>query len=164
MMHTVSLLTGESILVQPARPDDAALVYKMYQETSGNSIYQRYLRNYRPSYEEIRQMCSLEPHEGMVLLAFRDKSTVIGYAYYVVEEGNTAEPALLITDKYQGMGLGQQILDLLKTEALGHGVEIFHATLDVANERMLHLIRKLAHPFRSEVSFGVREVFIELAA
>ncbi len=157
-------MSPQSVTIRPARPDDAWDVYAMYQKTSRRSLYQRYIRRYQPSLEDVREMCSIHPARGAVLLAFADKHTVAGYAYYMIEsDGLTAEPAMMVTDPFQGMGIGQRLLVALKNQAVLQGVQAFHATLDADNERMMHLIRKMGSPYKSEVSHGIREIYIHLA-
>ncbi|MBZ0310285.1 MAG: hypothetical protein K8I82_29765, partial [Anaerolineae bacterium] len=60
-MQIVSLHNGVPITIRPARYDDAALLHTMYQRTSRSSLYQRYLRSYQPSLQDIREVCSLPP-------------------------------------------------------------------------------------------------------
>lgn len=165
-MRIVSLHTGVPVTIRPARYDDAALLNTMYQRTSRSSLYQRYLRSYQPSLQEIREVCSLSADEGAVFVAALNSSTIIGYGYYIIEptqSPRTAEPALLITDPYQGLGLGSFLLQAMYDQALLQKVDFFHATIDAMNERIMHLIRKSGRPFKSEVSYGMRDIFIQLA-
>lgn len=165
MMRIAALHNGVPVTIRPARYDDAVLVNAMYQRTSRSSLYQRYIRSYQPTLAEIREMCSLTPDEGAVFVASLNSSTIIGYGYYVFEHEltpSTAEPALLVTDQYQGLGLGSHLLQAMYEQALIQKVDFFHATIDAMNERMMHLIRKSGRPFKSQVSYGMRELFIQL--
>jgi len=60
--------------------------------------------------------------------------------------GETTEYAALVEDRWQGVGLGQALTDLLMEAARDRGIRRLHALVAPRNERMLRLLRGLGLP------------------
>lgn len=76
-------------------------------------------------------MCSPQEGEGAVLVATvsGDESTVVGLGQYSrdPQRPSHAEPALLVEDRFQGLGIGKQLFERLTRHAVARGVRVFDA-------------------------------------
>jgi GNAT superfamily N-acetyltransferase len=89
---------------------------------------------------------------------------VIAMACYCVEahDSTTAEPAVLVEDSYQGRGVGKRMLLALWQQAREMGLEVFECFTDLANHRVLRLIKGSGLRYESRYSQGVREIRVWL--
>lgn len=158
---------GTVVVMRPIRLADVPLIQDMHQRLSPTSIYYRYLHAYRPTYEDISHLCHLDDGEGAAFVAIIEapRETVIGLAYYLVDKAqpNTAEPAILIEDRFQGQGLGTMLMQHLSQYALNQGIHVFNALIHADNRRMMRLIHGSGLPFEKKFVYGAREVRVLLA-
>ena len=94
------------------------------------------------------------------------RGLVVGYAYYLRtghEQPVTAEPAILVEDRFQGQGIGSELAQNLYWHALENGVEAFEVFAHPANERIMRLIRRSGLSFESRIAYGTREMRVWLA-
>lgn len=166
-IHHYRLKNGLGITLRLATMEDAPLIWQMHQQLSSMTIYKRYLRHYQPTLEAIQNLCQVNSStgQGAVLIATCDQphETVIGIAYYIVEENpSAAEPALLVKDEFQGQGVGRYLGEHLYEYAISQGVETFYAYALAGNEAVSRLIGRSGLVFSAAFSQGVREFQIEL--
>lgn len=165
--HTIRLRDRTVVTVRPARPHDWMLIEEMHDRLSDASLYFRYMRYSKPTCRELRRLCRMDRHKGSVLVATVDEpgETVIGLAYYVIEEGVTpltAEPALLVEDRFQGKGLGTRLFHLLSEAAQQQGIAEFQGIVYGGNEMMMQVLRRSGLPLESNFAYGMREVRIHI--
>jgi acetyltransferase len=117
-----SLKDGTPINIRPIRPEDEPLMAKFYEGLSEHSVYMRYFHtlqlNQRVAHDRLTRICFIDYDREMVLIAVhrQPERKIIGIArlskIYGAEE---AEFSVLIGDKYQGHGLGSElVMRLLK--------------------------------------------------
>ena len=132
------------VLIRPATPADVQPILEMHERLSADTLYLRYLVPYRPVYlpAHVQEICSRPAGAGAALVAVSG-GEVIGFGYYVVDAArpDTAEPALLIEDRYQGLGLGRRLFTQLLAAARKQGIAYFDAFAHSSNRRMLRLLR-----------------------
>lgn len=151
----------EWITVRPIRPQDVDLVEAMHSRLSSTTIYNRYLRGYRPNQEEIWQMCQI--NTGFVATIEAPGEIVIGMAYYILlEDGMTAEPALLVEDRFQMQGIGSLLFRHLVQQAQMSGVGMFSGVMSASNEGVLRMLGRSGLPFTSHYLHGMRDICIDL--
>ena len=161
------LLYDTAVTIRPARPEDVPSILAMHQRLSSNSLYLRYLVPYLPDYvpAHLHDICHQSPKQGAALIAVRE-GQVIGFGYYVIkpEQPDTAEPALLIEDKFQGQGIGGRLFNHLITVARAQGVSYFDALAHSSNRPMLHLLRRNGQPVHSQRNGSHTAILLALAA
>jgi len=123
---------GAEVTIRPIRPEDEPLLVKFHETLSERSVYQRYLHllklSQRVAHERLTRICFIDYDREMALVAeTKDPATgepkVIAVARLKKSHGtNEAEFAIIISDEYQGRGLGsellQRLLEVGKTEKL----------------------------------------------
>lgn len=161
----VSLRNGTSVIIRPVQPQDAERIYDMYTRSSSRSIYMRYMRHTQPTLDEIRKIVNLDPARGSVLVAVTDSAPeqVVGYAFYVIDPGfkpYVAEPAIMIEDAYQGLGLGSELNWLLVEKSREQNVYAFEAYVASANDAIFRLVRKSGLPYVQSIDNGEHVLFV----
>lgn len=154
-----------AVAFRPARPDDVEPILNMHQRLSTNSLFMRYLVPYAPArlVAHLHDICTLPTDQGSALVAVHG-GEVVGLGYYLVEPAQpaTAEPALLIEDRYQGRGIGRRLLARLITAARRRGVRCFAALTHPNNWPMLHLLHDSGRPASSRFDGGLVAVHLAL--
>lgn len=156
--------TGE-VEIRPARPEDLDSVLRMHERLSSNTLFLRYLVPYVPGPVpgHLRDVLNRPVEEGEVLVAVQG-AEVIGLGYYVVRSNrpDTAEPALLIEDRFQGQGIGGRLLAQLIHAAQARGIQYFDAMAHASNGPMLHLLRRSGDPTHTERDGSVLTMLVAL--
>ena len=155
-----------SLIYRPAQAEDVDLIIAMHQRSSERSIYSRYHSPRVPTRQEIAQICQLNGENGRAFVAAIGGKTpaVVGLAYYIVSDSETAEPALMVEDRYQGQGVGKHLLQQLTETAVAQGICFFEAFVLPTNKPMLHLLQQIGLVVQNKLTFGAREMRIQLTA
>lgn len=164
---TLLLNNGTAVTIRPICEADAILIHDMHRRLSLNSIYHRYLRPRRPTFEEIESLCRLNHNQGAAFVAeiASPLRLVIGLGHYLIKERGwlvTVELALLVQDKFQGQGVGRALLQHLSQKALSQQVQIFEISLQAENRRMMKIIERSGLPFESQTAYGIQQVRLRL--
>ena len=111
---------GNQVSIRPVRPEDEPLMVKFHETLSDRSVYLRYFCSLslsrRVEHERLLRICFAGYDREMVLVAERtDPSTgecrIIAVGRMnKLHSGNEAEVAILVSDQYQKLGLGSELL------------------------------------------------------
>ncbi len=111
---------GNQVTIRPIRAEDEPLMVKFHETLSDRSVYLRYFCSLslsrRVAHERLLRICFGDYDREMVLVAERaDPATgerrILGVGRMnKLHSGNEAEVAVLVSDKYQGLGLGNELL------------------------------------------------------
>jgi len=111
---------GNQVSIRPIRPEDEPLMVKFHETLSDRSVYLRYFCSLslsrRVEHERLLRICFGGYDREMVLVAGRtDPSTgecriVAVGRMNKLHSGNEAEVAILVSDQYQQLGLGSELL------------------------------------------------------
>jgi len=155
LVRTWRLASGESFSLRPVRHDDGALEKAFVRGLSLESRYQRMLSGgFKVTPEWIESMTHIDYHRHM---AFAVTSVIdgveqfVGVGRYVVNAATAgAEVALVITDAWQGRGLGRRLLATLTEHAHSAGVQQIVGVVLATNVPMLRLARSMGFAVTSE--------------
>ena len=164
-----SQTAASDLLVRPLTVADAGLVDAMHQRLSPTSIYYRYLQYRKPTAAELATVCRLDPARGLGLVAVvpGEPDAIVGLAYYVREAyaaEPTAEPGILIEDRFQEQGLGRRLWQQLQQVALCDGLRWLRVWSHPENYRMTQLVRGGGFPYTANVYDGLSEYLVALGA
>jgi nucleotide-binding universal stress UspA family protein/RimJ/RimL family protein N-acetyltransferase len=119
-----SWIRGEHVLmtIRPIRPEDEPLMVEFHKTLSDRSVYLRYFGivslEKRIMHERLRRVCFID-YDREIVLVIDLKSRngihqILGVGRLIKEHGtDEAEFAILISDPWQGKGLGSELLKLL---------------------------------------------------
>jgi RimJ/RimL family protein N-acetyltransferase len=131
-------------------PGDAPALQRLHDRCSDRSIELRFL-GHLGSLSDRKAARLARPEDGdrLALAAVdpgRPDEIVAVVRFEREAGGETAEYAALVEDRWQGVGLGQALTDLLMEAARDRGIRRLHALGAPGNERMLRLLRGLGLP------------------
>ncbi|MCG6552608.1 MAG: GNAT family N-acetyltransferase [Candidatus Magnetominusculus sp. LBB02] len=132
------------ILIRPVRIADEPLLKDFFYSLSDDTLYKRFIsvRKDMP-HERLQEFISIDYVNKMVLVAVvkegeRDIAAGIGQ-YSVLSDMHAAEAAFVVSDAYQGMGIGRQLLNCLTLMARKRGLLGFTAEALSSNHAMIAL-------------------------
>ncbi len=163
---------GAALQVRPIRPEDEPLVVKFHESLSERTVYQRYLQAFKLSqrviHERLIRICFIDYDQEMALVAeVKDpqtgEPTIVGIGRLRALRGSKdAEFAVLVSDQYQGQGLGteltRRLIDVGRQEKVAR---IFGDVLQ-DNVVMRHVCEKLGFKFQGEPDDQVLKAEITL--
>lgn len=119
---------GTMLNIRPIRPEDEPLMVQFHEGLSEHSVYMRYFHalklDQRVAHDRLTRICYIDYDREMVLVAVRRQPVreIAGVARLSKVYGtDEAEFAVLISDDYQGQGLGSELLERLIQVARDEG-------------------------------------------
>jgi acetyltransferase len=160
---------GSEVLIRPIRPEDEPMIARFHERLSERSVYLRYFHlldlDRRVSHQRLIRICFSDYDRDIALVAeHRNTGTgqreILAVARLRKIDATEAELAALITDEYQGRGLGTELSRRLVEIARAEKIERVIAEILPENIHMQRVCRELG--FRMEQfsgNGGVRAVF-----
>jgi len=138
--------SGE-VLIRPIRPEDEAMMARFHATVSERSVYLRYFHmlpfDTRVAHERLARICFIDYDREMVLVAEREGEIVAVGRLVREDQANNAEFAVLISDKFQGHGLGTELLKRLIEIARADGLARVVADILGENRQMIEICKLL---------------------
>lgn len=148
---------GMEVLIRPIRPEDEPMIARFHERLSERSVYLRYFHlidlDRRVSHDRLIRTCFNDYDRDIALVAEHRNSDTGEHEILAVGrlrkiDATDGELAVLITDEYQGRGLGtelsRRIVEIAKSEKLEHVI----AEILPENIHMQRVCRELG--FRME--------------
>ncbi|MEX2393658.1 MAG: GNAT family N-acetyltransferase [Actinomycetota bacterium] len=145
LRETVTLKDGRKVVLRPIDPSDAPELIELHKSLSFES---QFFRFFGPKPEltavEADYLANVDFHKRFAIVAEADiggAKKVVGVGRFDVNEPKLAEAAIVVTDAYQGQGLGTAMLTRMREIGKGAGLDAFTAEVLAENERMLDILR-----------------------
>ncbi len=161
---------GLQVLIRPIRPEDEPSMVKFHATLSERSVYMRYFNqlnlSQRIAHERLARICFIDYDREMALVAdHRDQETkdhdILAVGRLSKLHGSDeAEFAILVADRYQGRGLGKELLSRLLQVGRDEKVRCISGTVLVDNLSMQHICEELG--FRVIRAADSRTVRVEI--
>jgi acetyltransferase len=111
---------GKEILIRPIRPEDEPLIVKFHETLSERTVYLRYLQalklSQRVAHERLTRIC-FNDYDREMALVVETKDAASGEAKILgvgrlrkIPGSNDGEFATLVSDEFQGQGLGTELI------------------------------------------------------
>ncbi len=153
-------LNGDEYTIRPIRPEDEPAVVRYHETLSEKSVYLRYFRAFqlsqRVEHERMTRICFVDYDRNIALVVEHEnprthENDIIGIGRLTKERLiNEAEFSILVSDAYQGKGLGTEILTRLLQIGRDEGVEKVNAYMLGENMGMRNVCEKLGFSFERE--------------
>jgi GNAT superfamily N-acetyltransferase len=132
--------------LRPIDASDRELLEQGFERLSPQSRYRRFFSPVAHlSKRQLDYLTDVDHHDHEALVAVDpDTGGLVGVARYVRTEPGIAEPAIVVSDDWQGRGLGALLLDALADRAREEGVESFVAPILAENRGAIRLFERLA--------------------
>jgi acetyltransferase len=144
---------GTAVNVRPIRPEDEPAMVRFHETLSERSVYLRYFHlinlEQRTTHERLTRICFIDYDREMALVAERrnpetGEPEVLAVGRLMKIHGTSeAEVAVLVSDKWQGRGLGKELLARLLI--VGADEKLTKLTADILpdNRDVMRLCEKL---------------------
>jgi acetyltransferase len=145
---TYQLSDGTDIVIRPIRPEDADMEQEFVRQLSPEAKYFRFMNALQElSQEMLVRLTQIDYYNEMALVAVNPTSRgeeQIGVArYYTNPDQKSCEFALVVSDAWQGHGIGHQLMQILMEIARDRGLEYMEGQVLSNNTRMLKLMGSL---------------------
>ncbi len=143
-----TLKNGQEVLLRPVRPEDEPLWLEWFQSLSEEAIRYRFFQMLKDTPHEVRvRYCNIDYDREIGLVAEmveNGKRKLLGVSRVSIEtDGRSSEMAFIISDQWQGLGLGTKMVDYTLDLAKEKGVENVYAIMLPDNYRALSLTKKM---------------------
>jgi acetyltransferase len=155
------LRNSSSVVIRPIRPEDEPLMVKFHETLSEESVYHRYFSvlklSQRVTHERLTRICFNDYDREIALVAEIQNSKtgerqIVGVGRLSKQHGiNEAEFALLISDQWQRLGLGTELLRRLVQIGRDEKLARITAAILPDNYAMIALSRKIGFKVAHEI-------------
>lgn len=158
---------GSLVLTRPIKPQDAALLVKLFQELSPASVYFRFLSNVRSLPEEwVHHFTRIEYDRDVAMVAVRrskGEERILGVGRIMRSPGSTrGEVAVVVADAWQGKGIGTVLLKTCIRIAEELGMRSLWGLVSLDNERIITMAAKLGFTRKPQCGEGLLELEMTL--
>jgi acetyltransferase len=152
-ISTCTLADGTSVAIRPIRPEDEPLLVRFHAQLSDESVMFRYFHSIkltqRTAHDRLTRVCFNDYDRELALVA--EGVNVAGSERFILgigrlsklPGGKEAEFSLLLSDAWQGRGLGTELLSRLLTIARAERIDRLFAIIMRENRAMQRLAQKL---------------------
>lgn len=160
------LRDGSPVTVRPIRPEDEPLIARFHTTLSDESVYFRYFHyinlTQRVSHERLTRICFNDYDRQMALVA-EAGGEILGAARFTrLRATNSAEFAMVVSDRCQRRGLGQLLLGQLIEVARREGLESLTGDTLPGNRPMIALAKKLGFGAEDDRDEGTVKLYLAL--
>ena len=163
---------GNQVIIRPIRPEDELLMVKFHETLSDRSVYLRYFCSLslsrRVAHERLLRICFGDYDREMVLVAERtdpgtgERRIIAVGRMNKLHAGNEAEVAVLVSDQYQKLGLGNELLCRVIHVARDEKLSRVSAEMLTDNVAMQIIMRHLGFRVRASDDLTSVRAFLDL--
>jgi RimJ/RimL family protein N-acetyltransferase len=156
----VTLSDGSAVRVRPLRGDDEPALRAFLGEVSPESLRRRFCGATDLARAATSLVCDCGPDELALVVEAATSGEIVGHAASFRLGTSRAEVAFLVTDEWQGRGLGSLLLSRLADHAESHGLSTLVADVLPSNRAMLTVFERSGYPV--ELRFDEHGVEVEI--
>ena len=167
------LRDGTPVTIRPIRPEDEPLMVKFHETLSEESVYMRYFHmmnlTQRTAHERLTRICFIDYDREMALVAeHTDPETkereIMGVSRLSSRGAvpDEAEFSVLVSDRFQRLGLGTLLVGRLLEVGRAEGLERITAEILFDNHPMQRISKKLGFHLRRDTEEMVMKADLDL--
>jgi acetyltransferase len=163
---------GTRVRIRPIRPEDEPAMVEFHGTLSDRAVYMRYFGmlqiSQRIAHERLTRICFIDYDRAMALVATRldeaGSEEILGVGRWNRTHGRKeAEFALLVTDRYQGKGLGTELLSRLVAVGRRENLDKIFGDILAENVPMQRVCERVGFTLRAVPEDGLVSAQIDLA-
>jgi acetyltransferase len=136
------------VTLRPIKPEDEPLGYELLMNLSPQTFKERFFQNtMKITHEMLIRLCNIDYDREVAIVAETregPKRRFIGIGtLFIDSDFGNGEFSVVVSDDYQGKGLGYKLIDTLIGIAQEKGLEKFFGIVLTDNRKMINLCRKL---------------------
>jgi len=157
---------GRKVIVRPIRAEDEPLMRHFHETLSDRSVYLRFLSpmllRERVTHERLSRVCHCDYAREMALVV-EDAHGIfaVGRLSRFRGEDDEARLSVLVSDHYQGQGLGAELVRRLIGIGRSEKIKRIVAIISPENESMQNICRKLNFTMSTIPEAGMVEALLE---
>lgn len=164
--ETVALKDGMRLRIRPIRPEDEPLIARFHLTLSEETVYRRFFSalklESRIRHERLTRMCFIDYDRQMALVAEaldgEAKGQILGVGRLIKSQtASDAELAAIVSDAYQGRGIGTVLVSRLIGFARDEGLTVLSAFCLPENTAMQELLKRLGFCFPDGIDPDMQE-------
>jgi acetyltransferase len=154
-------IDNQSVTIRPIRPEDEPLMVEFHKTLSERSVYLRYFGlmplQQRTMHERLRRVCFIDYDRQLAFVVDRKnragKHKILGVGRLIKDHAtDEAEFAVLVSDAWQGKGLGTKLLELLVEAARKERVRRIFGYIIAENVAMKQVSEEVGFTLRFDVA------------
>jgi acetyltransferase len=152
---------GTPVIIRPIRPEDEPLMVKFHEGLSDRTVYLRYLHamklSQRVAHERLTRICFIDYNHEMALVVERtnretgEREILAVGRLQKLHGTKDAELAVLVSDAWQGHGIGPELVSRLIQIARDEKVERICADVLADNSVMQRILSKSGFKLHREI-------------
>ncbi|MCB1669746.1 MAG: GNAT family N-acetyltransferase [Gammaproteobacteria bacterium] len=158
--ETCRLADGTDVVIRPILPEDADIEWEFVHGLSAQSRYYRFCagtRDLTPAMVSYFTHIDFSVHMALIAVIVKpdgkEREIAVG-RYFKLDTGNGCEFAIVVDDRYQGLGVGHRLMELLIEDARTKGYAVMEGEVVADNRRMLDFVRELGFRVNRAASEG----------
>src|SRR5271165_2588325 len=169
---TWKLKDGSPIVIRPIRPEDEPAMVKFHRALSDSSVEFRYFGlvklEQRIAHDRLVRMCFNDYDREIAIIGVRNapetkEDEIIAVGRLIkLHDVNDAEYAIILSDRWQGHGLGSHFMKLLLEIGRQEGVEHIFGQILRENQAMQRVCKQLGFAVRYNDAIDAMEAKIKL--
>jgi len=163
---------GNQVTIRPIRPEDEPLIVKLHETLSDRSVYLRYFCSLslsrRIAHERLLKICFGDYDREMALVAeltdpaTQERRIIAVGRLSKLHSKNEAEVAVLVSDHYQKLGLGHELLRRVIEVARDEKLSQVSAEMLTDNVAMQVVMRRLGFRVRTGEDMTSVRAYLDL--
>jgi acetyltransferase len=147
------LRNGREVLLRPIKPEDEPLLLEMFHDLTEETRRRRFFRAIGDTpHEVIVRYCNVDYDKEITIVAElpeEGRRKIVGIARLFTEaDRKTGELALIVSDPWQGLGLGTKLIDNMIGICKEKNLETAYAETLSDNRRVIALMDKKGFTFK----------------
>jgi len=152
---TERLRDSSTVHFRPIRESDGEAMTAFHETLSPRSVYRRFFSAHpHLSSGELERFTHVDYADRMAFVATAGPDIVAVGRYERLAGTDEAEVAFVVTDDYQGRGIGSRLLVHLAAAARSRGIARFHAQTLSENRAMLSVFLSSGYPVTTTSEAG----------
>ena len=139
------LKDGSKVTFRPIKPEDEPRFNQLFMSLSQQSVRFRFFQVIKElSHDTLSQYCNLDYNREIAIISEHEKGQIMGVVTLIIEPNRKkAEYAIMISDAWQGLGLGSKLMDYIIGIAKDFEITTVHGIVSKTNTKMLSLCERI---------------------
>ena len=159
------------VIIRPIRAEDEPLMRQFHETLSDRSVYLRFLSpmllSERVTHERLSRVCHCDYAREMALVVEGDEKKAreifaVGRLSRFRGEDDEARLSLLVSDRFQGQGIGHELVKRLLGIARAEKIKRIVAIITPENEGMQKICQELKFKLKPNKETGMIEAMLKL--
>ncbi|HEV3332642.1 MAG TPA: bifunctional acetate--CoA ligase family protein/GNAT family N-acetyltransferase [Bryobacteraceae bacterium] len=165
---------GTEVTIRPIRPEDEPAMVHFHETLSDQSVYYRYFHlmnlEQRVRHERLMRTCFIDYDREMAMVAERrnpetGEPEILAVSRMTkIQWVNEAEVAIIVSDRWQGRGLGKELMARLQIIASDEKLERLTADMLPENRSVMRVCEKLGFKLHHSLEDEVVRAEFEMRA